>query len=131
MFWKYNIWGVFWLLFILVASAIPGEQLPPSPVIGFDKFGHLIIYGLLQGILLRGFALQQRFTLLRKYYLLIAVILSASYGALMELMQEEVFRNRSFDVYDMMANVAGVLLATIIWMVFFRKKIEQKQKKNI
>jgi glycopeptide antibiotics resistance protein len=126
MFLKYNIWGILWVLFIFIASAIPGEQLPPSPVIGFDKFGHLVIYGVLQYFLLRGFLLQQTFPFLRKYHVGVAFIKSITYGILMEFMQESVFRNRSFDVYDMMANICGVVICTLLWMIFIRKNLKTK-----
>lgn len=126
MFWKYNIWGILCILFIFIVSATPGDQLPPSPFFDFDKGIHVIIYGALQICLLRGFLLQNNFMLLRKHSIFIAIIFSTSYGFLIELMQGHFFRNRSFDLYDLVANVVGVIAATIVWGLFFWKKIKRK-----
>lgn len=128
MFWKYNIWGFIWLLVILIACATPGEQLPPSPFLDFDKLIHLGIFAILQLLLLRGLLLQQNFPLLKKNYLLFATFLSVDYGVLMEVLQGFVFRNRSFDWFDIIANVAGVVLATVMWTAFLGKRIKVKIK---
>lgn len=130
MFWKYNIWGFISILLIFIASATPGDQLPPSPFFDFDKVVHSFIYGILQICLLRGFLLQQSSPILKKHYMLFATCISADYGVLMEIMQGYVFRNRSFDWYDAIANVAGVMLGSLIFIYFFQKKIKQKLEKN-
>lgn len=130
MFWKYNIWGFISILLILIASATPGDQLPPSPFFDFDKVVHVLIYAVLQVAVLRGFLLQSNFPFLRKYYLLIGFAFSAGYGYLMEVMQGFVFRNRSYDLYDASANAAGVVLGTFIFILVFQKKIKQKLKRN-
>jgi VanZ family protein len=126
MFLKYNIWGIVWLLIILVACATPGEQLPPSPFLDFDKLVHVLIFGVLQFLLLRGFALQGRFPLLRKNHFLFATFISADYGVLMEVLQGYVFRNRSFDVFDIMANLIGVAVVTVLWMTILKKRMKPK-----
>ncbi len=131
MFWKHNIWGILCILLIFIASATPGDQLPPSPFFDFDKLIHACISALLQISLLRGLLLQSTFPLLRKYSILISFIFSVFYGWLMEFCQEAFFRNRSFDVYDAAANIAGVIIATIIWGLFFYKKMRQKVGKNV
>lgn len=126
MFWKYNIWGIIWLLIVLIACATPGEQLPPSPFLDFDKLVHVGIFGVLHFLLLRGFLLQNQFPSLRKNHFLLATFISADYGVLMEVLQGYVFRNRSFDQFDIMANLIGVVLAMCIWLMFFAKKLKQK-----
>jgi VanZ family protein len=128
MFLKYNIWGIIWLLLIFIACATPGEQLPPSPFLDFDKFVHALIFGVLQFLLLRGFALQTKFSSLRKNHFLLATFISADYGVLMEMLQGYLFRNRSFDQFDIMANLIGVAIATVLWMTIFKKRM--KPKKN-
>lgn len=125
MFLKYNLGGILWILLIFIACSTPGEQLPPAPFFDFDKLVHLFFYGTLQLLLLRGFYLQNQFVALRKHYLPITFIISAGYGILIEVLQGHVFRNRSFDLYDMAANIVGVILAILCWILFFKKKIKQ------
>ncbi len=57
-----------------------------------------------------------------------ATFLSVDYGILMEVLQGFVFRNRSFDWFDIIANVAGVVLATVIWTTFLGKKVKARIK---
>jgi glycopeptide antibiotics resistance protein len=124
MFLKYNIWGILWALIILVACATPGEQLPPSPFLDFDKLVHLAIFGVFQLLLLRGFLRQQNFPILQKNYVIISLMMSVGYGLLMEVLQGYVFRNRSFDVFDAAANTLGIILSTLVWILFLKKKIQ-------
>jgi len=128
MFWKYNIWGIIWLLIIFIACATPGEQLPPSPFLDFDKLVHVGIFGVLQFLLLRGFLLQNKFPSLRKNHFLFAVFISTDYGVLMEVLQGYVFRNRSFDEFDIMANLIGVAVATGLWLAVFKKRMKPKDQ---
>ena len=126
MFLKYNIWGILWVLLILVACSTPGEQLPPAPFFNFDKLVHFFFYGMLQFLFLRGFLLQHQWKWLRKHYIATSMVVSSLYGIWIELMQGYAWRNRSLDINDMVANVVGVILATIIWAFVFRKKMEKK-----
>jgi VanZ family protein len=123
MFFKYNIWGILWALLILIACATPGEQLPPSPFLDFDKLVHLCIFGVLQFLLLRGFRCQQNFPTLKKNYMIISLMISVGYGVLMEILQGYVFRNRSFDVLDMAANTLGVVVAALMWVFVLKKRV--------
>ena len=123
MFLKYNIWGIIWVLIILIACSTPGEKLPGAPFLNFDKLIHFFFYGMLQLLLLRGLLLQYQFKFIQKNYLSISFIFSSFYGILIEILQGYVFRNRSLDTHDMIANVIGVILATIIWILLFRKKM--------
>jgi VanZ family protein len=47
-----------------------------------------------------------------------ACLLSALYGVLIELLQKFYFEGRSFDYFDMLANILGCL---IVWIWFTRK----------
>lgn len=78
--------------------------------------------------MMRGFILQNQFPGLRKNYLVIAAIFSASYGVFIELMQGYILKNRSFDPYDITANLIGVVFGIIIWMIFFQKRLNKKIK---
>lgn len=126
MFLKYNIWGIIWIIIILIACSTPGEQLPPAPFFNFDKLIHFFFYGMLQLLVLRGLLLQYQFKFIRKNYLIISFIFSSFYGILIEFLQGYVFRNRSLDTHDMIANVIGVALATIVWLLLFQKKMKRK-----
>jgi len=44
----------------------------------------------------------------------------------MEVLQGYVFRNRSFDVFDIMANLIGVAVVTVLWMTILKKRMKPK-----
>ena len=126
MFLKYNIWGLIWVLIIFIGCSTPGEKLPGAPFLNFDKLIHFFFYGMLQLLLLRGLLLQYQFKFIQKNYLIVSFIFSSFYGMLIEILQGYVFRNRSLDTHDMIANVIGVILATIAWLLFIRKMVKRK-----
>ncbi|TXE06743.1 hypothetical protein ES711_12375 [Gelidibacter salicanalis] len=59
-------------------------------------------------------------TLKNKNALVFALAAAAIYGVLMELFQNYLTSTRTFDVYDMIANVFGAIFAVLL-VVFYRK----------
>ena len=123
MFLKYNIWGILWVLLIFILCALPGRHLPPGPFFNFDKLVHFFFYATLQILLMRGFSLQTQFKFLQRNYLWFTAILSILYGIFIEINQGFILRNRTFDLYDIAANIVGVILGIIFWMIFPLKRI--------
>lgn len=97
---------LFWLacLTVAIGSLTPGDSLPP--IGSNDKLLHLLGHGGLAFI--GGFAYSGR------VWLLVPAL--AGFGALLEVLQQLV-PNRTFDWLDMVANVSGVLLATVLVLV--------------
>jgi len=125
-FWKYNLWGVLWGLFILLLTVLPGSAFPRLPVFldlfQPDKLVHVFIFGvyfLLQG---RGFILQTRFPSLQKRAILVTFLISLSLGAATELIQQYIVPMRDGNIYDFIADSAGCMLGWGALKFFFRSK---------
>lgn len=106
---------LFWLacLCVAVGSLTPGDSLPPLR--GSDKLLHLLGHGGLA--FLGGFAYAGRMR--------IVMPALVGFGVLLEVLQQLV-PNRAFDWYDMVANIAGVLLATVL-VLLVRRLISWRQ----
>ncbi|WP_299397773.1 VanZ family protein [uncultured Gelidibacter sp.] len=63
-------------------------------------------------------------TLKIKNALIIALFAASTYGVLMELFQDFLTVNRTFDVYDMIANIFGAIFAVLFVVVYRKLKIK-------
>ena len=106
LFWRPGLWQLaFWFGALLVGygSLVPGDTLPP--IASNDKLLHLLGHG--------GVAFCAALAYPKRWPLLL--LLLPLYGAALEWLQRWV-PNRAFDWQDMVANVAGVLLAfALVW----------------
>jgi len=73
---------------------------------------------------MRGFVLQKSFLSLRKNYLVITAIFSSVYGTFIEINQGFILKNRSFDQYDIVANIVGVVIGILLWILFLQKRVK-------
>jgi len=115
MFLRYNIWAILWALAILYLSLSPNDNLPLISFKLSDKLMHAALYGIFQCLLLIGFYKQQRYGGLGKKHILYASAISISYGAVMEILQGVLPINRSCDLLDLVANITGIVLVTVVW----------------
>lgn len=118
MFLKHNRYGLLWALVILILCGIPGKDLPHSDfldLLNFDKLVHAGIFFVLALLVIHGFRNQDTFPLLKRRAGILAVTISILYGGLMELMQGALFRDRSPDINDFIANSFGCIMG---WALF-------------
>src|SRR6185295_11566892 len=101
MFWRYNRLAFHWAGVILFLCGIPGNKLPELTFLEWlkpDKIVHLVLFGVQCFLLIKGFTKQDRFIFLNKNAKAMAVIISAAYGCLVEIMQTYIFIHRSGDI---------------------------------
>ena len=111
-----------WTLVILIASLVSLGNMPSVEVPGKDKTIHFIFYFVLT--LLWNFALQKKYKIWSlKYIIVIAVII---FGIIIEVLQGVLTKNREADIYDVMANSAGALIALIVIFWLKNKTFEKK-----
>jgi VanZ family protein len=107
-----------WALFVLVGSTVrvksPGIEVPG---IGLDKFAHIAIYFVLTFLLHR--ALRPNTRSIRRA-LGYSFLLAATYGVAMEGLQWAFFPERSFEIWDIVANISGSIAALLV----SRKRME-------
>lgn len=126
MFWRYNKAAFAWALLILILCGIPGNNFPRLSFLDWlrpDKIVHLILFGVQSYLFIVGFSRQTIYTDLSKHAQRWGVLLSISYGALVEVLQSTIFIGRSGDVRDAIANAIGALLGLYIYKKFAKKLI--------
>lgn len=110
--------ALLWSGIIFFLCFLPGNKIPKDDwldKIEFDKIVHAVLYFILFFLIKRIPDKQTQTTLL------VAGFLCITQGIIIEFVQgSSVIQNRSFDVYDIVANIFGVMLAIII--VFYKTK---------
>jgi VanZ family protein len=116
--YKFFLPAIIWLVVIAVLSGFPGKQLPEIPVWQLDKFVHTFMYLILSLSLCLPFIKQFIDKNNRLPLGLKIVFFGIIYGGFMEVLQENIFINRSGNWYDFFANalgaIGGVLILPII-----------------
>jgi VanZ family protein len=81
-----------------------------------DKVFHILMYFALTVTLLLEFRHQVK----RKRTLILIICGAFAYGVVMELFQKYLTNSRSLEIYDMIANLIGILIATMLFLIFRR-----------
>lgn len=84
-----------------------------------DKINHFIAYCLLT-LLLYNYLNTKKL----KYALWYALTIASAYGILIEWLQKILTNNRMYDVYDMIANCFGAVIAVIFIIVYKKLKLK-------
>ena len=120
MFWRHNRAAFAWAVLILILCGLPGSNFPKLSFLEWlrpDKIVHLILFGVQSFLFIKGFSRQNSFLALKQNAIRWGVVLSITYGALVEVLQTTIFIGRSGDVRDALANAIGALLG----LYFYRK----------
>lgn len=107
----FKILAAVWLFIISVLFFLPGSALPKEPPFGipyFDKYVHFGFFALLV------FLWRFYFNGSLKYTCLLLGI-AFFYGLGVEVIQHCFVANRSFDLGDVAADMAGAIAGIIIW----------------
>lgn len=110
----YKYLSIIWLIAITVASLISAQTVSEIKMVyipGLDKLIHFIMYMILTIFLLS--AIKER-----KYQI---IGFSIFYGILMEILQFLISSGRSFEIYDIIANISGAIGGAIITTMFLNK----------
>ena len=91
---------------IIIAVLIPGSNIPAVNIVGFDKFVHLGMFAT--------WAVAVRYDLHPKFNRLYLIVLAGLFFSLLtEVLQIQV-EGRTFDIYDMVADTAGLLAGLLV-----------------
>lgn len=116
---KSKILAIAWFLLMDVLFFLPGSALPKEhwlEVIYIDKWIHIALFAVLIFLFCSAFNV----TLHRKLWMLLITVII--YGFLIEVVQKLWVPNRSFDLYDVLADTAGSILGLFAWLRMNRKK---------
>jgi VanZ family protein len=105
---------------------LPGNEFPDLSfweLLTFDKAAHIFVFAVLSLLLITGFLKQYRFPRLRSHAVLSAVLMSLSYGILLEGLQSAAFSDRSGDVMDAVANTIGSVAGAGVSVAVYGKEM--------
>lgn len=100
-----------WGLLILVLTLLPSQAVPGGGLLGryhLDKAAHVALFAVFVVLLGRALVQQGVGQALSK-----AMVLGLAYGLLTELLQEWMGQGRHGDVWDLLADGAGVILGAV------------------
>lgn len=116
------ILALFWTIAITIASLVSLSNMPRVNVLGKDKTVHFLFYFVLT--LTWNFALQKKYKNWALKYIIVFVVIG--YGIVIEVLQEVLTKTRQADIYDVIANSAGTLVALIVIFWLKNKTFEKK-----
>lgn len=118
--WLRRWWpALAWAVVLFAQSSIPGDDIPAFiPVVGWDKVIHLVLYGILAWLAMRGRAAGPPAAW-------IIWLLCVAYGASDEAHQLFV-PGRFASVWDLAADALGALLAVLLYGVVSRKREQNR-----
>ncbi|MBK6915336.1 MAG: VanZ family protein [Ignavibacteriales bacterium] len=100
---------IYWII-LISATSIPADSVPTTGV--SDKIEHFLAYFILTILLASTLIMQNKFSNLKKHYLLSTLIIGIVYGAIDELHQL-IVPGRSCELLDWLSDVGGVMLGII------------------
>jgi len=113
---KKNIFSIIVALTILYLSLASSKSFNEVPFLNipyFDKIAHFLMYfGLMLVI-----AFEHRDEIIGKTKLSLITLIPFAYGVLMEILQLTITADRSGNIYDILANSAGIIVAALLWLL--------------
>jgi len=109
-----NRFTLFLLYFLLINILfyLPGSALPKVTwlnKIWFDKWVHVGLFAVLTFLGLWAFSFR------KNIQIVILLLLLILYGFMVEVVQDQLIRNRSFDLGDWLADIIGVIVGGVSW----------------
>jgi hypothetical protein len=114
-----------WALLIAVLCGMPGHDIPHISfleLLSFDKFVHASLFFVLVLLMVKAFKQTNNY----KNAVIISLCLAIPYGGILEILQQEIFVDRSADLYDFVANSFGCFMA---WSYISLKKSKKEAKR--
>ncbi len=109
--------AIFWLLVITVVSGFPGDKVPKVAIWHFDKLVHSGIYLVLTLLILMGFSNYYSIQSNRVKLGVLVVLFGITYGGFMEILQHNIFINRSGNWQDFLANGLGAIIGVFVFPI--------------
>ncbi len=117
MFLKHNIFTFFFFLLIVIGCFTPGSNLPKARVENLDKVIHTTLFFLFSFSSIIGFIKQSQFPKLHfdavKYVIGISILMAF----FTEIIQHFFIPRRSFDFFDIVADLTGIAFAFSLFLV--------------
>lgn len=115
---RYRSVAITWFIIMCVLFFLPGSDLPQAnwmDVIYIDKWVHVGLFAILI------FLWRSSFDLDFNHYNWMLLFCAIFYGLAVEFIQKYWVPNRSFDLFDLLADTAGSILGLIVWLRVYKK----------
>ena len=115
--------AIVYTIILTFVSLIKPEDIPDIEVSYGDKIFHFLAYCILTFLWFGAFKFH--FNLIKRKPLVYAAIVSVVFGIIIEVLQETLTESRTLDVYDVLANTFGVIIAVLVLVL--KKNIDVKK----
>ncbi|HSI91706.1 MAG TPA: VanZ family protein [Adhaeribacter sp.] len=112
-----------WAMIILVMTLLPPQSMPSLSVwelLSFDSFVHALVFAILIFMMIVGFCKQHTYMRLRMKAIRMSLIISATFGILIEVLQWAMMAGRHGDIIDVISNTAGCLAGILLFYIIYR-----------
>lgn len=109
-----------WTLLIAVLCLVNFGNLPSFGVSGADKYVHITLH--FGFTMLWGFYFLQKQNGIAMSGIIKLVIVSILYGILIEILQETCTTTRHADIFDVLANLTGAIIALVVFVLIKKTK---------
>lgn len=117
---------IYWII-LLIATSIPTDDFPRVLMTVGDKVKHFSAYFILGGYLTIAFSVQERFPLLRKYFIIAAILAATVYGLIDEIHQAFI-PGRFYELLDWVADILGASVGSLIVGLSLKKYVFGKKR---
>jgi VanZ family protein len=116
---KSKMLAIGWLILMCILFVIPGSALPEQSWFADIQLDKLVHIGLFSVLI---FLWCSAFELGLPANAWIVIMTAIFYGLLVEYVQKTWIPNRSFDLYDLIADAIGSIVGLMVWLRVYRKK---------
>ncbi len=110
-----KICAILWTILIIIGCSLPGSDIPKLNLIEhFDKLVHFTFF-------FAFFILWYLYFHHKKHIIISLILISASFGFLIEWYQLHFVAGRSFDVWDGIADTIGAIFGALFILLFIKK----------
>ncbi|HMN32407.1 MAG: VanZ family protein [Chitinophagaceae bacterium] len=107
--------AILWTILIIIGCSVPGSDIPKLNLIAhFDKLVHFTFF-------FAFFILWYLYFHHIKHIIILLILISASFGFLIEWYQLHFVAGRSFDVWDGIADTIGAIFGSLFIVLFMKK----------
>ncbi len=112
--------AISWTVLIAVLCLVSFSDLPTVKIKSADKYVHVTLHFVF--VLLWGFYVSKEKRGIPIPKIVLLVIASVLYGILIEFLQETLTTTRHADIYDVLANLTGAILALLVFVLIRKKR---------
>lgn len=114
---RYYLPAMGWIILILFLCTLPGSAIPGMSVfdkLHVDKIVHFVLFG--GTVLLLAYGYYKQKGAISGLALFSLVVVVTLYGLAIEFIQKYLVANRSFDMYDLLADGLGAVAGALVFL---------------